>query len=106
MMKLSHQGLYMQTSEIRHCVVHCRRAAAGATTEMERSATGGAGSGRFKPISGRENAPNLQLQPPRAQGADREAKAKSECAFCQEASAKNDEVLTQFYPLLDDQQGQ
>ena len=33
-------------------------------------------------------------------------KAESECAFCHEASAKKDEVLTQFYPLLDDQQGQ
>jgi hypothetical protein len=32
-------------------------------------------------------------------------KAESECAFC-EASAKKDEVLTQFFPLLDDQQGQ
>jgi hypothetical protein len=33
-------------------------------------------------------------------------KAESECAFCQEASAKKDEVLTQFYPLLVDEQGQ
>jgi hypothetical protein len=33
-------------------------------------------------------------------------KAESECAFCHEASAEKDEVLTQFYPLLDDQQGQ
>jgi hypothetical protein len=33
-------------------------------------------------------------------------KAESERAFCHEASAKKDEVLTQFYPLLDDQQGQ
>jgi hypothetical protein len=33
-------------------------------------------------------------------------KAELECAFCREASAKKDEVLTQFYPLLDDQQGQ
>src|SRR4030095_15099025 len=52
---------------------HYRRAADGAITEMERTATGGAGSGTFKPISGQESAPNLQLQPPRAQGADREA---------------------------------
>jgi hypothetical protein len=28
-------------------------------------------------------------------------KAKSECAFCHIASAKKDEVWTQFYPLLD-----
>ena len=33
-------------------------------------------------------------------------KAESECAFCHEAGAKKAEVLTQFYPLLDDQQGQ
>ena len=33
-------------------------------------------------------------------------KAEWECAFCHEASAEKDEVLTQFYPLLDDQQGQ
>jgi hypothetical protein len=33
-------------------------------------------------------------------------KAELECALCHEASAKKDEVLTQFYPLLDDQQGQ
>jgi hypothetical protein len=29
-------------------------------------------------------------------------KSKSECAFCHIASAKKDEVWTQFYPLLDD----
>jgi len=28
-------------------------------------------------------------------------KDKSECAFCHQASAKKDEVWTQFYPLLD-----
>ena len=28
-------------------------------------------------------------------------KAKSECAFCHIASAKKDDVWTQFYPLLD-----
>ena len=33
-------------------------------------------------------------------------KAESECAFGHEAGAKKDEVLTQFYPLPDDQQGQ
>jgi 6-phosphogluconolactonase (cycloisomerase 2 family) len=56
----SHGGghLYMQTNEIRNCVVHYRRAATGAITEAERTATGGAGSGTFKPISGQENAPN------------------------------------------------
>jgi len=61
MMNMSSQGgghLYMQTNEIRNCVVHYRRAANGAITEMERTATGGAGSGTFKPISGQESAPN------------------------------------------------
>jgi hypothetical protein len=61
MMNMSSQGgghLYMQTNEIRNCVVHYRRAADGAITEMERTATGGAGSGTFKPISGQESAPN------------------------------------------------
>jgi hypothetical protein len=48
----------MQTNEIRNCVVHYRRGADGAITEMERTATGGAGSGTFKPISGQESAPN------------------------------------------------
>jgi AhpD family alkylhydroperoxidase len=28
-------------------------------------------------------------------------KAQSECAYCHQASAKKDEVWTQFYPLLD-----
>jgi hypothetical protein len=28
-------------------------------------------------------------------------KAKDECAFCHIASAKKDDVWTQFYPLLD-----
>ena len=65
--------LCTQTHETRNCVVHYRRAADGALTEMERTATGGAGSGTFKPISGQESAPNLQRQPRRAQGADREA---------------------------------
>jgi Lactonase, 7-bladed beta-propeller len=50
--------LYMQTNEVRNCVVHYRRAANGAITEAERTATGGAGSGTFKPISGQESAPN------------------------------------------------
>src|SRR5262245_52824310 len=66
--------LYMQIQEIRNGVFHhCGRAADGATTKMERTATGGAGSGTFEPISGQESAPNLQLQPPQAQRADREA---------------------------------
>jgi 6-phosphogluconolactonase (cycloisomerase 2 family) len=50
--------LYMQTNEIRNCVLHYRRAADGTLTEVERIQTGGAGSGEFKPISGQESAPN------------------------------------------------
>jgi hypothetical protein len=30
------------------------------------------------------------------------ANVKSECAFCHIASAKRDEVWTQFYPMLDE----
>lgn len=50
--------LYMQTNEIQNAVVHYRRAASGTITEVERTATGGLGSGVFKPISGQESAPN------------------------------------------------
>src|SRR5262245_40660912 len=50
--------LYMQTNETRNCIVHYRRSANGTLTEIERVATGGAGSGTFKPISGQDNAPN------------------------------------------------
>ena len=50
--------LYMQTNETRNAVVHYRRAPNGEITEVERAATGGAGSGVFKPISGQESAPN------------------------------------------------
>jgi len=48
----------MQTNEIRNSVVHYRWSATGTLTEVERVATGGAGSGTFKPISGQESAPN------------------------------------------------
>src|SRR5215475_15421283 len=60
MMMSNHGGghLYMQTNEIRNCVIHYRRAANGTITEVERTATGGSGSGTFKPISGQESAPN------------------------------------------------
>src|SRR5262245_38293086 len=50
--------LYMQTNETRNCIVHYRRSANGTLTEIERIATGGAGSGTFKPISGQDSAPN------------------------------------------------
>src|SRR6266446_5358688 len=50
--------LYMQTNEIQNAIIHYRRDAKGALTEVERVPTGGAGSGIFKPISGQESAPN------------------------------------------------
>ena len=51
-------NLYMQTNEVRNAVVHFRRAANGEITEVERTSTGGFGSGPYKPISGQESAPN------------------------------------------------
>src|SRR5262244_2020808 len=60
-MGMSNRGgghLYIQTNEVQNCVIHYRRAADGAIAEVERTATGGRGSGTFKPISGQESAPN------------------------------------------------
>ncbi len=48
----------MQTNEVRNAIVHYSRAANGSITETDRTPTGGAGSGVFKPISGQESAPN------------------------------------------------
>ena len=50
--------LYMQTNEVKNAIIHYHRSANGALAEVERVATGGAGSGTFKPISGQESAPN------------------------------------------------
>ena len=50
--------LYIQTNETRNVVIHYRRAQDGTITEVERTATGGGGSGTFKPISGQDSAPN------------------------------------------------
>jgi len=50
--------LYMQTNEVRNVIVHYRRSANGTIEEVDRIATGGRGSGTFKPISGQESAPN------------------------------------------------
>jgi hypothetical protein len=50
--------LYMQTNEIENCIIHYHWPANGALTEVERVATGGAGSGTFKPISRQESVPN------------------------------------------------
>src|SRR5262245_32225914 len=58
-MRMSNGGhLYTQTNEIQNAIIHYRRDANGALTEVERCATGGAGSGTFKPISGQDSAPN------------------------------------------------
>jgi 6-phosphogluconolactonase (cycloisomerase 2 family) len=50
--------LYMQTNEIKNFVIHYARHGDGTISEVERVATGGAGSGVYKPISGQESAPN------------------------------------------------
>ena len=50
--------LYMQTNEVRNCIVHYFRAPDGKLTEVGRIPTGGAGSGTYKPVSGQESAPN------------------------------------------------
>src|SRR5215472_8312966 len=58
-MASAHGGhLYMQTNETRNAVIHYRRSPNGELTEVERTSTGGAGSGTFKPISGQESALN------------------------------------------------
>jgi 6-phosphogluconolactonase (cycloisomerase 2 family) len=56
----NHRGghLYMQTNEVRNFVVHYRRSADEAIAEVERTATGGAGSGGYNPIVNRESTPN------------------------------------------------
>lgn len=51
-------NLYMQTNEVNNVIVHYHRSASGALTEVERAATGGAGSGEYKPISNQDSAPN------------------------------------------------
>ncbi len=50
--------LYMQTNETQNAVIHFRRHPDGTITEVDRTSTGGAGSGLFKPISNEESAPN------------------------------------------------
>src|SRR5262249_43137878 len=50
--------LYMQTNEIKNCIVHYHWSTSGTLTEVERFLTGGAGSGEVKPLTGQEGAPN------------------------------------------------
>src|SRR5690242_1065783 len=42
--------LYMQTNEVKNAIIHYHWSANGALAEMERVATGGAGSGELSPI--------------------------------------------------------
>ena len=50
--------LYMQTNERRNAIVHFARGVDGTLIELERVATGGAGSGGYNPIVNRESTPN------------------------------------------------
>jgi 6-phosphogluconolactonase (cycloisomerase 2 family) len=43
-------NLYMQTNEVENVIIHYHRSANGALAEVERVATGGAGSGELSPI--------------------------------------------------------
>ncbi|MGW4463750.1 beta-propeller fold lactonase family protein [Micromonospora sp. NPDC004704] len=50
--------LYLQTNETANAVIHYVRSPNGEISEVDRTLTGGAGSGPFKPISGQPSAPN------------------------------------------------
>jgi 6-phosphogluconolactonase (cycloisomerase 2 family) len=50
--------LYMQTNEIRNCIIHYHRSPDGTITEFDRHHTSGAGSGGYNPIIHRESTPN------------------------------------------------
>jgi len=60
MQDMMQQGghLYIQSNGIKNVIIHYVRQRDGKLVEAERVATGGAGSGTFKPISDEENAPN------------------------------------------------
>lgn len=51
-------SVYIQTNGIKNEIIHYARLKDGKLVEMNRIATGGAGSGLFKPITGKENEPN------------------------------------------------
>ena len=63
-----------------------------------REDSSGLAGGRVRPIG------NLNHHEPKAPTA--KLKAESECAYCRGAREKKDEVWTEFYSLLDDEQGQ
>jgi len=50
--------MYIQTNEVQNALIHYKWSEDGKLVEVDRHATGGAGSGTFKPISGQESAPN------------------------------------------------
>ncbi len=50
--------LYMQTNGIKNEIINYSRMEDGTLVEGQRIATGGAGSGTYKPITGQESAPN------------------------------------------------
>lgn len=51
-------SLYMQTNGINNEMIQYNRMEDGSLIEKQRIATGGAGSGTFKPITGQASAPN------------------------------------------------
>ncbi|MEJ7740822.1 MAG: hypothetical protein WKF97_25675 [Chitinophagaceae bacterium] len=51
-------ALYMQTNGVNNEIIYYTRMEDGSLKENQRIATGGAGSGTFKPITGQESAPN------------------------------------------------
>ena len=51
-------ALYMQTNELENAVIRFSRAKNGILKQEQRIATGGRGSGVFKPVSGQASAPN------------------------------------------------
>ena len=51
-------SVYIQTNGTKNEIIHYVRLKNGKLVEMKRIATGGAGSGTFKPITGHENEPN------------------------------------------------
>jgi WD40 repeat protein len=58
---MTHGGhLYIQTNELRNCIVHYIRSPDGAITESERVFTGGAGSGGYNPIVHKETPNNFE----------------------------------------------
>lgn len=58
MREMHSHHLYTQPNEVKNAIISYHRSPDGTLTGVERVATGGAGSGTFKPISGQDSAPN------------------------------------------------